>query len=157
MKTPFIDAPQVRADALCLVAYGFFLGFAVTEWYGIFISQAGTSTLFGLVIGATAAILLAGNLELSGRWRMLNVVVGYRNQERTRGRQAVIDLVGAAMLVSIALYLREFPELSRGIAGRAILIGVALMVLPTAALIALLRLVGAAARLGHVLAHIRQR
>ncbi len=88
---------------------------------------------------------------------MLNVVVGYRNQERTRGRQAVIDLVGAAMLVSIALYLREFPELSRGIAGRAILIGVALMVLPTAALIALLRLVGAAARLGHVLAHIRQR
>jgi hypothetical protein len=155
MKTPFIDAPQVRADALYLVAYGFFLGFAVTEWYGIFISQAGTSTLFGVVIGAAAAILLAGNLELAGRWRKLNVVVAYHNAERTRGRQAIIDLVGVAILVSTALYLREFPEFMRGLAGRAILIGIALMVLPAAALIAVLRMVGIAARLGRTIIRSR--
>lgn len=149
------DLSDVRRDAAGLIVYGAFLGFAGSEWYGILVSHAGTLVLFGWVIGAAAAVLLAENLKLSGRLRELNPVVDYREPKRSCGDRVFFDVVGGVILISMALYVREFPEFAWGFAAQTIVQGIALMVVPTAALIAAVRFVGCIVRLGRGLRHSR--
>lgn len=146
---------QAGSEALGLLAYGFFLGFAGRECYEILVSNAGTTSFFGLVIGATAALLLAGGLQLSGRLRSLDLQINRRQVGAPPGNKAFSDFVGIAMLISMALYLRDFPGFARLYAAQVILTGMALMVLPTAMLIALIRLLGFLNRLTRSIARTR--
>jgi hypothetical protein len=143
------------SEPLSLLAYGFFLGFAGRECYEILVSDVGTTTLFGLVIGATAALLLAGSLQLSGGLRTLDLTVERGQVGSSRRNKVLSDVVGIAMLISMALYLRDFPEFARLYAAQVILKGLALMVLPTAVLIVLVRLFGLLSRLTQSLVHTR--
>ena len=150
-ETRLYESAHVGSDGLSLIAYGFFLGFAGREWYDILVSDAGTTTLFGWVIGAIAALVLAGNLQLSGRLRTLNLIISHREGKRTRGIQTIADIVGVAILVSIALYVRDFPEFARGFAAQQIVKGLALMIVPAATVIVIVRLTGLVVRLTRAL------